>query len=514
MAMDASELVGRIVGGYQLERIIGSGGAGTVYLGTKVGESDQQVAVKVLMPPPQASATDRVEFKARFEREAKALQLLRHPRILALLEYGEDEASGLSYMVLPYMSGGTLASRLQEGAQPLDDVARYTTEIGEALDYAHSQGIVHRDVKPGNVLLDANGQIYLADFGIAKIFDTAGTTLLTITSTGQVMGTADYMSPEQAQGEDVTGATDVYSLGMVLYHLVTGKVPFEGKSLTQILLQIATTPPIPPRSFRPTLPAPAEAAILRALAKKPVDRFKSAGELSRAFSLGLRDEWAPGLRQAETIAGFTPQPTVVAPGNARPRRQGRRQLLVVAVSALLLLAVVGTLAATGAAAPLLGSAAALFAKTSASPTATSNDLAPTTTTTTSTTSTTTTAPTATRSSGGGAKPTATRTPKPTATLTPPHLFVDSSQATIDCKQTPTPTAYRRIGNTGQKTLTWSIDTSQANGATPSPASGTVAFDANVQIMITGSPISGSTGTLTVNSNGGSAQINVTWVNCP
>src|SRR5262249_53825032 len=160
---------------------------------------------------------------------------------------GEDEESGLSYMVLPYLSGGTLATRLAQGALPFEEIERYAKQIAEALDYAHGQGVVHRDIKPGNVLLNAQGEVALADFGIAKIFDAAGTTLLTITNSGQVMGTAEYMSPEQAQGEDVTPATDIYGLGMVLYHLVTGKVPFEGKSLTQVLLQIATTPPMPPR---------------------------------------------------------------------------------------------------------------------------------------------------------------------------------------------------------------------------------------------------------------------------
>src|SRR5262249_38746186 len=161
------------------------------------------------------------------------LQLLQHPHILRLLAYGEDAETGLPYLALPYLAGGTLAARVRQGPLPLEEVGRYATQLAAVLDYAHGQGVVHRDVKPANVLLDDQEQPFLADFGIAKIFDAAGTTLLTLTSTGQVMGTADYMSPEQARGEEVGPATDVYSLGMVLYHLVTGRVPFEGKSLTQ-----------------------------------------------------------------------------------------------------------------------------------------------------------------------------------------------------------------------------------------------------------------------------------------
>src|SRR5262249_17503719 len=146
-----------------------------------------------------------------------------------------------------------------------------------------------------------------------RIRDPAGTTLLTLTNTGQVMGTAAYMAPEQATGEELGPAADLYSLGIVLYHLVTGRVPFDGKSLPQGLLQISQIPPAPPRRLRPELPAPAEAALLRALAKRPTERFASAGELASAFTLGLKGAWAPGLGSSETLAAFTPQPTALNP---------------------------------------------------------------------------------------------------------------------------------------------------------------------------------------------------------
>jgi serine/threonine-protein kinase len=429
-------LIGRVFDGYTLQSVIGKGGAGTVYLASKADAPEQRVAIKVLIPAAQATAEDRAEFKERFAREAKALQLLQHPHILSLLAYGEDEASGLSYMVLPYLSGGTLATRLAQGALPFEEIERDATQIAEALDYAHGQGVVHRDIKPGNVLLDEKGAISLADFGIAKIFDAAGTTLLTITNTGQVMGTADYMSPEQAQGEDVTAATDIYGLGMVLYHLVTGKVPFEGKSLTQILLQIATTPPIPPRRLRDSLPPPAEAAILKALAKKPVDRFASAGELAKAFALGLRGEWAPGLRQATTMDAFTPNPTAVVPP-PRPRRS-RPTLALIGLSALALLAICGSLLVAGVAFSNRGGGG---------PTSQANTGATATATSTTATNATAGLPTATNvlltatdSSSGSGGP-----PPPQPTFTPTFTPTPTGTPTPTFTPTPTPTPPSCVG---------------------------------------------------------------------
>jgi streptogramin lyase len=417
MVPSADGFLGKVVGGYTLTQLLGSGGAGSVYLGVKDGAEgapQEQVAIKLLIPAAQATAADRAEFRERFRREAKALERLQHPHILGLLAYGEDEALGLPYMVLPYMQGGTLATRVAAGPLPLAEVARYGEQLAAALDYAHGQGIVHRDVKPANVLLDAAGQPFLADFGIAKIFDPAGTTLVTITGTGQVMGTADYMSPEQAKGEDVGPEADVYSLGMVLYHLVTGRVPFEGKSLTHVLLQIAQEPPTPPRRLRPDLPPPAEAALLRALAKKPADRFQTPGELAAAFALGVKGEWAPGLQAAATLAEYVPQPTAVAPAPDRAAptaRRGRAGLLIAGVAALLLLAITGTLFITGALPPKSGTSTPL----ASGGTATSTSAA--TGTTAATASATRGQPTATATQGGGGGGGGGTSPTPTFTAT-------------------------------------------------------------------------------------------------
>jgi serine/threonine-protein kinase len=353
MVPGADSYLGKGVGGYTLIRLLGSGGTGSVYLGERAGSESappEQVAIKLLVSAMLSSPDDRAEFQERFRREARALERLRNPHILSILAYGEDEAFGLPYLVLPYVRGGTLASQVASGPLPLAETAQYGEQLAEALGYAHTQGIVHRDVKPANVLVDDAGQLLLADFGIAKIFDPAGTTLVTLTGTGQVMGTADYMAPEQAKGEEVGPAADVYSLAMVLYHLVTGRVPFEGKSLTQVLLQIAQEPPTPPRRLRPDLPPPAEAALLRGLAKKPADRFTTPSELAAAFAMGVNGEWAPGLHAADTLAEFVPSATRVAPALDRPAaaaRLRRASRLTLAVVALVLLSVTTTLLLSG-----------------------------------------------------------------------------------------------------------------------------------------------------------------------
>lgn len=319
-------LVGRVIGGYRLNRLLGSGGTGAVFLGERedslpAGDAPpEQAAIKVLIPPMQLSANDQAEFRTRFRREAEALQQLRHPHILSVRALGEDEATGLPYMVLPYLDGGTLATRLAAGALALTEASQYFAQLADALDYAHGQMVVHRDIKPANILLDRQGQVYLADFGLVKLFDGTRTTL---TTTGQVMGTPEYMAPEQARGDQVGPAADIYSAGIVLYQMVTGRLPFQAKSLTDMLLQIVQSAPPPPRQFRPDLPEPAEAAILRALAKSPAARLSSAGTLSRAFALGLQGQWSDDLRSPAVPADPTIQvvlpPTIATPPSATHR---------------------------------------------------------------------------------------------------------------------------------------------------------------------------------------------------
>jgi serine/threonine protein kinase len=257
----------------------------------------EQAAIKLLILPWQLTPEERDDFRARFRREAETLQQLRHPHILALLASGED--AGFTYMVLPYIAGGTLSDGLaaHPGGLSLDEASRIATQLASALDYAHDKNIIHRDVKSGNVLLDSQGQAYLTDFGIVRLLAETSTKL---TSTGQVLGTPMYMSPEQVSSGKVGPATDTYSLGMVLYEMVTGHVAFEATTLIELIRQQVQDPPPPPQRLRPELPAPAEAAIMKALAKRPEYRLATASALARAFAAGLRGEWSEELRpQAE-----------------------------------------------------------------------------------------------------------------------------------------------------------------------------------------------------------------------
>jgi serine/threonine protein kinase len=299
----SASLIGKLVGGYRLESMLGKGATGAVFLGRHQEDNGpgtsghtqpmsiilpHEAAIKILILPWQLEEDGQADFKARFLREAQTLQRLQHPHIVSILDHGEDPVTGHLYMVLPYLAGGTLATRLGTERLPLDDIVRIITQIAEALDYAHRQQVVHRDVKPSNILLDDQHQAYVGDFSIARILAETYTRL---TSTGQVMGTPEYMAPEQSGGRDVQAAADIYSLGMVVYRLVTGRVAFIANSIVELIRLQTQEPPPPPRTLRPDLPEPAEAAILCALEKDPGKRFSSAVAFAQAFSLGVQGKW-------------------------------------------------------------------------------------------------------------------------------------------------------------------------------------------------------------------------------
>jgi serine/threonine protein kinase len=205
-ALGPESLIGEVFGDYRLERIIGSGATGAVYLGNRLsgaadGAADdlpQHATIKVLEVPWRLDQQERDAFKTRFSREAEILRRLHHPHIVPIIAFGEQ--SGRPYIVLPFLSGGTLAQRLSSALHglPLNEVANYVSEIADALDYAHAQGVVHRDIKPSNILFDDTGSAYLSDFGIAEVLESASTT---VTETGLVVGTPMYMSPEQSRGD-------------------------------------------------------------------------------------------------------------------------------------------------------------------------------------------------------------------------------------------------------------------------------------------------------------------------
>jgi tRNA A-37 threonylcarbamoyl transferase component Bud32 len=272
------------LGPYQLGDLIGRGGMAEVYRAIHL-DTERTVAIKLL----RAEQANTGEFRIRFEREAQTVSALRHPNIIELLDFGvaeEDHARGAHYMVMEYIDGLNLSDYLRDkGRLSLDEATALLQDIAGALDYAHTQGIVHRDIKPSNVLLrPANGagvQGVLTDFGIAKIRGV-GTA---ITKTGMV-GTLDYISPEQIrEARDVDGRTDLYSLGVMAYQLLTGQLPFQASNPAAVLIAHLQQPPPHPRKFAPDLPETAVNALLQALAKEPEKRPSSAGAFVQALKI-------------------------------------------------------------------------------------------------------------------------------------------------------------------------------------------------------------------------------------
>ncbi|HET7711919.1 MAG TPA: protein kinase, partial [Thermoanaerobaculia bacterium] len=272
---------GTYLGPYQLEGHLGAGGMGEVYRArdTRLGRT---VAVKVL--PSRVAGRD--DLRERFEREARAISLLNHPHICTLHDVGSATAGGeeIHFLVMEHIEGETLAARLDRGPLPLDQTIRYGIQIAEALDRAHRQGIIHRDLKPGNVMITRDG-IKLLDFGLAKIAnidsgsDANAPTVEAVTAEGHIVGTLQYMSPEQLEGKRLDGRTDIFSLGVVLYEMVTGKRAFGASTHASLVASILGQEPPLISSIRPSTPPLLEKVISIALAKDPDDRWQSARDI-------------------------------------------------------------------------------------------------------------------------------------------------------------------------------------------------------------------------------------------
>jgi serine/threonine protein kinase len=301
---------GQTLGPYRIINQIGKGGMATVYKAYQPS-IDRYVAIKVL--PSQLAESK--EFATRFQQEARIIAKLEHPHILPVFDYGESD--GITYFVMRYLEAGTLKEKMETGRPlPLNEIDRIFNQLTDALSYAHSHGIVHRDLKPANALIDSYGNIFLTDFGIAKLLESASPRL---TQTDAIMGTPAYISPEQAQGQPVDQRSDIYSLGIILYEMVTGRVPFMADTPLAIIFKHVSDPLPLPSLIKPDLPASIEQVILKALAKDPKDRFSTAAEFAAAWKRALNDKEAE-RRPAETI--FPPSsraPSTAAIMKAAPK---------------------------------------------------------------------------------------------------------------------------------------------------------------------------------------------------
>jgi len=277
------DLIGKQFGAYQIIAQCGQGGMATVYKAYQPS-MDRYVALKVL---PRFHSSDP-EFIGRFEQEAKALAKLQHPHILPVFDYGESE--GYTYFVMPLMQDGNLAELIVDARLPLRRINQIISQIGGALEFAHSRGFIHRDVKPSNILLDESGNCTLMDFGIAKIIEGSKE----FTQTGGILGTPAYMSPEQGSGQKIDHRSDIYSLGIILYEMVTGKPPFEAETPVAVIFKHVHDPLPPPSKLVPDLSEDVERVLLKSLTKNPEDRYQSVREmvdaLSSAVSKTLRRE--------------------------------------------------------------------------------------------------------------------------------------------------------------------------------------------------------------------------------
>ena len=265
----------RLIGGrYELDGIVGRGGMAEVFRARDL-RLDRVVAVKTLRSELARDHT----FQARFRREAQSAASLNHPSIVAVYDTGEDMIGGIPvpYIVMEFVEGRTLRDLLCDDRRLLPERAAGLTDgVLLALDYSHRNGIVHRDIKPGNVMLTRSGDVKVMDFGIARTVSGAQHTM---TQTAEVMGTAQYLSPEQARGERVDARSDLYSTGCLLYELLTGRPPFTGDSPVAIAYQHVQEDPVPPSQVEPEIPGWADAIVLKALKKDPARRYQSPGEM-------------------------------------------------------------------------------------------------------------------------------------------------------------------------------------------------------------------------------------------
>jgi beta-lactam-binding protein with PASTA domain/predicted Ser/Thr protein kinase len=279
---------------YRLDHKIGTGGMADVWLAEDM-ELDRQVAIKILH---DKYAQDS-EFVQRFQREAQAAAGLQHPNVVGIFDRGAFD--GTYFIAMEYVDGPSLKDLVKGGMDPKDAI-NYTRQILNAARFAHRKGIVHRDLKPQNVLIDDEGRARVADFGIARAGENSD-----ITATGSVMGTAQYISPEQAQGKPTTPRSDIYSIGVILYEELTGRVPFEGDSAVAVALKQVSEAPRRPSAINPNVPPALDAVVMRALAKDPDARFKDADAFLKALDAAEKAPDTPRPQDTAAYAAISPE---------------------------------------------------------------------------------------------------------------------------------------------------------------------------------------------------------------
>jgi serine/threonine protein kinase len=277
--------MGTEIGGYVVGQQLGEGGMGAVYQAHKPGSKDR-VAIKFLA----AELIQDEDFRQRFEREIQAMETLKHPNIVPLAASGQEE--GMIYFVMKLINGVSLDYLLErETFTPMDGWG-LLDPIALAIDFAHQKQIIHRDIKPGNILIETVGdaanrrkKYYLTDFGLSKILGASN-----LTRTGMRVGTPHYMSPEQIMAKGLTAHSDVYSLGVVMYQMLTGRLPFDASDVNDLMLMHVRNEPPGPRSLHPDFPPALEAVLLRALAKTPESRYASAGQFLAAYVAAMQED--------------------------------------------------------------------------------------------------------------------------------------------------------------------------------------------------------------------------------
>jgi serine/threonine protein kinase len=332
-----NNLIGKNLGRYHIIEPLGQGGMASVFKAYDTN-LERHVAIKIIRTDIDGG-TDS-EFLKRFQREAKSLAQLDHPFILKVLDYGEE--GGVPYLVMPYLEGGTLKEKMGK-PMPYGECAVLLAPIARALEYAHKRNIIHRDVKPANILISQSGAPILSDFGIAKILSQSGSTQLTGAGVG--IGTPDYMAPEQWTGT-ADPRTDIYSLGVVLYQMVTGRLPFSADTPAAVLIKHLRDPLPRPRTFVDNLPEVVEQVLFKALAKEPENRFQTMGEFAATLErLERSDETVMGKSAIdfETVRSVdvSASGTVIAKAPGAPKKKmGTGTIALIAVGVLVVLGII------------------------------------------------------------------------------------------------------------------------------------------------------------------------------